>query len=264
MSNSAAKTKRTPSNQSSVVSKCTLVLGLLAKAGQPVGFADIVERSGLVKSSAHRIMAILVTEGLVEHDAQNKTYRLGPKLISWAMTAWRGMDLQKVAAEELERLRETTGHNVELAVRDGERALYLRTFNSYAVRYAAKAGDHAPLHCTAIGKVLTAFLPPPQQSEILSKLKFERYTENSIRDRNALEVDLAHVKSRGYAICDREEFLQVCGIAAPIFDFEQSLQGGFCVWALVNKADMTTMRGFVPLMLNTAERISERFGYRES
>ena len=246
-----------------MVSKCTQVLGLLAEAGHPLAFAEIVERSGLVKSSAHRIMAILATEGLAEHDEERRLYRLGPKLMAWAMAAWRGLDLQEVASAELERLRASTRHNVELAILDGERVLYLRTFASYPVRYAAKAGDHAPLHCTAIGKALTAFLPPVRRRALLSKTRYEKFTEHSIQDRKAFEKDLATIRARGYATCDREEFLQVCGIAAPILDFERSLQGAFCVWALTSKADMNRMKGFVPQVLETSDRISARLGYQK-
>lgn len=261
MTNSAPKDRRTPSNQSSVVSKCAHVLDILAEAGQPLSFAEIAERSGYVKSSAHRIVGILVTEGLAEFDQRSKAYRLGPKLMSWAMTAWRGTDLQQVAAEELERLRELTGHNVELAVRDVERVLYLRTFNSYLVRHAAKAGDHAALHCTAIGKALTAFLPSAQRKELIGKLNFEQYTENSVRNAFAFEAQLEQIRKQGFATCDREEFLQVCGIAAPIFDFEQSVQGAFCVWAQTDQADLAALQDFVPAILETANRISERLGH---
>ncbi len=263
MTNPDRKAQRTPSNQSSVVSKCTRLLDILADAGKPLSFAEIVARSGFVKSSAHRIIAIMLTEGLAEYDDRAKTYWIGPKLMSWAMRAWRSTDLQSVAADELERLREATGHNVELAVRDGERVLYLRTFNSYPVRLAAKAGDHAPLHCTAIGKALTAFLPEHEQAGVVEGIEFRPFTEYSCTDRTSFEEELDQVRKQGYAVCDREEFLQVCGIAAPIFDFEQSVQGAFCVWALTDRAGMDFVRGFVPLVLDTAQRISARLGYQD-
>ncbi|MBZ8132729.1 IclR family transcriptional regulator [Afifella sp. IM 167] len=259
----SGEARRTPSNQSSIVAKCTQILDILSNAGRPLSFAEIVARSGLVKSSAHRIIAILLTEGLAEHDEHAKTYRVGPRLMGWALRTWHSSDLQQAAADELDRLYEATGHNVELGVRSGERVLYLRTFNSYPVRYASKAGDHAPLHCTAIGKALVAFLPAGQRAELIARLTFEKHTEFSIGDRASFEADLAEVRERGYAICDREESLQVCGLAVPVYDFERSVHGAFCLWSLTERAEIGTLRGFAPLLLETAEKISARLGYRQ-
>lgn len=254
------KNKRTPSNQSSVVSKCTSILDILAAADRPLSFAEISERSGLVKSSAHRVVTILLTEGLAEFDSRSKLYRLGPKLMSWALVAWRGNDLQQIARDELEHLREETGHNVELAVRDGTSVLFLRTLSSYPVRIASKAGDLAPLHCTAIGKVLVAFLPDKVRSEVLEKLTFDQFTKKSVRDRDAFEIELSQVRQQSYAVCDQEEFLHVCGIAAPVFGFEKSVRGGISVWSLTSRATIDDMVKLAPQVRAAAERISAKLG----
>ena len=99
----------------------------------------------------------------------------------------------------------------------------------------AHAGDHTPLHCTAVGKVLVAFLPNDERRNLIPRLHLDRYTEETITDRQAFEHEINKVRQQGYGLSDREEFLQVCGIAAPIFDFQGRLAAGICVWSIVER-----------------------------
>jgi DNA-binding IclR family transcriptional regulator len=251
------------SHHSSIVSKCTTILDLLASSRGLLSFIEIVEETGFVKSSTHRILAILQNEGLVELDLREKKYRLGSKLMHWAVMAWRRTDLQQAAIDELEKLCETTGSNVALAIRDGAGALFLRAVNNYQIRYVAKAGDHVPLHCTAVGKVLTAYLPEGQRKNIIDQIKFDRLTENSIIDPLTFESELAKVRQDGYAVCNGEEFLQVLGIAAPIYDFQGEVVASACVWSLSDRVDMAGLEKLVPHLAKSAKSISERLGFRE-
>ena len=247
-------------NPSSVVSKCTRILDLLAEAQRPLSFTEIARQSGFVKSSTHRILAILQSEGLAEFDQRSRAYRMGPKLIAWAMNAWHKTDLQQNAAAELEHLCTTTGYNVALAIRDDDSVLYLRVLDSFPVRHAAKAGEHAPIHCTAVGKALVAFLPDEQRSNLIKRLRLEQFTERSITNATAFARELARVRKRGYSLNDREEFLQVCGIAAPIRDHQAQVAAAVCIWAPVKQADIEVLSGLADLLLDATRRISIRIG----
>ncbi len=249
-----------PSNQSSIVSKCTEVLDILANAGRPLSFTDIQQRSGMVKSSTHRILAVLTSEGLAEQDARTKAYRLGPRLIGWALTAWRSTDLLQIAEPELEALAEASGCNVALAIRDEESVLFLRTLDRFPVRYAAKVGEHAPLHCTAVGKAMIAFMAEDERRRLLAGLTFERYTEHTLLEPAALEADLATVRERGFALCDREEFLQICGVAAPLWDSQRQVAAAVCLWMPIDRKDMASLQGFADALLAACQGISLRLG----
>ena len=260
----AIKKYMSSNNQSSIVSKCTKILDILAEGQRALRFADIVEKSGFVKSSTHRVLAILVGEGLAEYDERNKAYRLGPKLMNWAVSAWRGSDLHQAALVELEELCNATGHNVALAIRDRTSALFLCTFNSYVLRYTEKAGEHAPLHCTAVGKVLIAFLPASQRKKLIEELPLEKFTEHTIVDRLKLEQEIETVREQGYALAEREEFLKVCGIATPVFDFHADVVGSICIWSSDNQADSSAIQSFLPQLCTASENVSNRLGYYSS
>lgn len=245
--------------QSSIVSKCTEVLDILAQAGRPLGFTEIVQQSGFVKSSTHRVLGVLKSEGLIE--TQGKSYLLGPKILNWAARAWHQTDLQQVASGELEALSSATGQNAILAIRHGDTALYLKSVGTYRVRYGSHAGDHTPLHCTAAGKVLVAFLPNEERLNLIPKLSLDRYTEKTIIDRQAFEHEINKVRQQGYGSVDGEEFLQVCGISAPIFDFQGRLAAAIGIWAVTDRADMDALNEHREVILNTARRVSTRLGH---
>ncbi len=248
-------------NQSSIVSKCTRILDLMADTRRPLSFSEIVQRSGFVKSSAHRILSILVGEGLAEYHEQGKVYKLGPRPISWARSAWKRTDIQQIASLEMETLCEQTGMNVALSIQDDDSVLYLRTIDNIPVRYAAHTGEHAPLHCTAAGKVFLAFMRHRQRAALMQRLRFELFTEFTIQDPQLLLKELGQVRQQGYATCFQEEFLQILGIGAPVRNAQGEVAAGVSLWALTEKFSRADMMAQVPAMLDLSERLSYQLGH---
>jgi len=248
-------------NESSIVTKVGQTLDIMTRARRPLTFSELVERTGFVKSSAHRILSIMLGERLLEHDPANKTYSLGPRLIHWAQTAWQRTDLQEVAGPELQRFCERTGLNVALSILDQDKVLYLRTLDALPVRYVAHAGERAPLHCTGVGKVYLAFMPKMRREGLLSRLKLDRYTEHTIQSPKVLAAELERVRARGYGTCDREEFLHVVGMAAPILDSGGEVLAGVSVWTTTEHADMARLEASVQDLLAMTRRISHMMGH---
>ena len=248
-------------NQSSIVSKCIRVIDLVAESKASPGFTEIVERSGYAKSSTHRILGILQSEQLIELDQHTKTYRLGQKFMRWASNSWQKSDIQQAATGLLEELAELSANNVALAIRGDDEILILRTVDKYYVSYVPRPGDRGPAHCTALGKVLLAFQPETQRRQAIARLAMTRFTDKTITDKQTLDETLEQVAKQGFAMADGEEFLQVCGIAAPVFNFQGELAGSICIWSQTDRADLTRLQDHLPELLETCTRISGRLGF---
>lgn len=246
--------------QSSIVTKCGVVLDLLARMRRGVTYSEIVAATGFSKSSGHRILAVLQGEGLVRYEPRDKTYALGSRVMGWAQSAWRNMDLQQASQGELEGLHASSELNIALGILHADSVLYLRTMDNLHVRFASKAGDYAPLHCTAIGKTLLAWQPESLRRELLARLSLERHTEFTIIDRGALESHLGDVRAQGYAIADREEVLQVCGLAAPVFGFDGGIVGAVSLWGPISAAPLDALRAQSGDLLKATRRMSEKMG----
>ncbi len=245
---------------SSIVVKCAKIMDALTHAKRPMGFSDIVAQTGLVKSSCHRILAVLQSERLVEYEKNGRTYKPGPRFQEWARAGFRHPDLQQVVAEPVDRLSEATGFNIALSVLDGDTILYLRTSNYVSVRYAARTGDHAPLHCTAAGKVFLAFMSEKQRNLVLEPAGLEKFTEYTRTNLSELEADLDVVRKQGYAIVVKEEFLQVMGMSAPIWNEQGKVAACLSAWTLTAEYTPEELLANLDLLKQTAAEICNRIG----
>jgi DNA-binding IclR family transcriptional regulator len=248
-------------SESSIVAKCAQVIDILSNARHPLGFKEITEISGMVKSSAHRILSVLLSEELVEYDKSKKVYRIGSRLNAWARAIWRRLDMQMDPVAELEGLCEYTSMNAALSILDGDSVLYMRTLNSVPFRFASQPGDRAPLHYTAPGKVFLANMPAHRRELVMNELRFDRMTEFTILDRERLQSELDVICKRGYGLAVQEEHFQVIGMAAPIRDVQGDVAACLSLWTLIDESSAKKLEEFAPDLIATTERISRQSGY---
>lgn len=246
--------------QSSIVTKCATLLDQLSESPDPLTFSEIVDRSGYNKSSVHRIIAVLMGEELVSFDTLTKTYHLGSRPMRWARAAWQKTDLQLITDAELIQLRNMTGMNVAVSIRTEDSVMYIRTMDVRSVRYAAKIGQQAPLHATAAGKLFLAHDEDQARCGLPDGYDMEKLTEYTITAKGALKTELKRIRKAGYARCDREEFLQISGIAAPVFDYQSNIIAAISLWAPSKLASLKTVESHAANLLDAASAISARFG----
>ena len=247
---------------SSIVSKTAMVLDLICARSEPLSFTQVAKATGLQKSATHRILSILREERLVAYDAANQTYSAGNRLTGWAAGVFRTNDLPALCESAMEQLSAQTGAHVALSILDGTSVLYLKTVDAREpYRMAARVGERSPLHATAAGKVMLAHQSPAKQEAVMAELALERYTEFTVTTVEALNTDLANIRARGFALCDREEFLQVAGISAPIFGAQGTPVGAISLWDLVERHDIAALCLNAPSLQETCRMLSERLGH---
>lgn len=247
---------------SSIVTRSAMVLDTVCASPAPLNQAQIAAETGLPKSSTHRLLSILLGEGMLAFDPRRQTYGPGRRLIRWAASAFRTDDLPALASGALETLAERTGSHAALAILDGTTALYLKTvYSGLRFRLAPRVGEGSPAHACAAGKALLAGLQRGQRDAVLSALAYERLTENTILRRDAFEADLRQVVERGFATCDREEYLQVVGMSAPVFDATGDTVAAVSLWNSVDRETMDSLVRHRGQLLDAAAAISRRLGY---
>ncbi len=251
----------TRSTGSSIVKKCALVLDVISQSRRPLAFAEIVAQTDFVKSSCHRILAVLQSEEMIQYDKDSRTYHTGPRLRQWARSSWHRTDLQDAAAGIMEALSDQTGMNTALSILDDQHILYLRTFDHVPIRLAARAGDRAPLHCTAAGKMNLVHMTPHRRAEMLENLNLEKFTEYTKTTVADLEEEFSAIEKDGYALAIREEYLHVIGAAAAIRDNHGALTACLSLWTLTDNANPEDLRENVPSLMTSARRISELIGW---
>ncbi|MGY1814086.1 IclR family transcriptional regulator [Blastococcus sp. SYSU D00820] len=186
--------------------------------------AQITRRTGLPRSSAHRMLEQLVAHRWLRRT--DRTYELGTRLLELGSLAVHQDRLHQAALPVLHELQDVTGLVVHLAVLDGPDVIYLEKIGGrFATRLPSRVGGRQPAHCTSVGKVLLGFGPHGTVRRVLDGQLPQR-TTRSITSVAVLERELAKVREYGVAY-DKEEALPGVGcVAAPI------VSGGHAVAAV--------------------------------
>jgi DNA-binding IclR family transcriptional regulator len=194
------------------------VLEVLGQSDAPLSLADICQKMGLHKSTAHRSLMVLERSALIERTQENR-FRLGLKLYELGNRAVEQIDLRARVQPFFRRLAVQVGETVHLSVLQKTSIVYLdKVEPNRRVCMSSKLGTSNPVYCTSMGKAMLAFQPEDVIDQIVGKIRFVRYTHKTLASRETLLKNLERVRRRGYAIDDEEIEVGVRCIGAPIFD----------------------------------------------
>ncbi len=187
------------------VGKALDVLDMVARAGQPARFSDLMLQSDYPKATLYRLLQTLTNQGMLSLDPDTGTYALGVRLVRLAHAAWAQSSLAPIALPYLDELARKTGETIHLAQMDLGQVLYVDKRNAARpVDMFAQAGKVGPAYCTGVGKAMLAYLPPDALEDALARQSFHRHTPNTLASRDALVAELKLIRARGHA-WDREE-----------------------------------------------------------
>ena len=201
-----------------LLGKACDILEIVGHSPGTVGQAALAEKTGIPRATLYRILAALISRGLLRSDPLSQNYTLGFNFLELAQNAWSSSDLAAIASVELRRLRDLTGETSYLAVQEGSHVLALGRFESaHDRRSNARLGALKPMHCTSQGKAILAYLSQSQLDQVLGA-ELAAFTDNTITDADQLKANLAIVRARGYAIDDEEIVLGTRCVGAAIRD----------------------------------------------
>lgn len=244
-----------------MISKAITLLSLIGQAKRPLTFSELVKQSALSKSTVHRILNILMDEGMVQHHAGMKVYLLGHRAFDILKQAYGGYDLQSLSVDGMIALQKATGRNVSISVADGDYAVVLRAFDaSDDFGGHSRPGLREPLHVCAAGKALVAHLPPPLFDAKFEKYDFFSRSPHTITSLDAFRDDLEHARARGYATSNREEYDYICGIAAPIFNYVGEVIASINIWGTVEETSLAQLETHADELIEVTQQITGLIG----
>lgn len=225
------------------------------------GVTDLARRLGIAKSTAHRLLATLTDEGLLEQDPTTGRYRLGLVVFDMAAAA-QSVDLHEAVLAPMTELRNRTGETVQVAVLDGREVVYVERLDSpNTLRLFIEVGRRNSAHSTGCGKALLAFLPPDQLERVLRNWKLTEKTVHTITDLSVLRADLAEARRRGYAVNRRESEAGIISVAAPIRDVSGRTVAAISVAGPAERLEPHELK-LAQATIECAALTSRRLGYR--
>ena len=173
------------------------------------------------------------------------------------------LDIRRLSLPYLRELNQQTRETIHLTVRHGLSAVYVEKLDSTEpLRIHSRIGASVPLYCTAVGKVMLAYMPQEERDRVLPELGVKRLTPNTVGNLQELKTELYRVRKNGYA-CDLEEHeMHIRCVAAPIWDHTGSVQSSLSITAPVVRMPVTRLRQLAPLIQAAGLQISRELGYQ--
>ena len=198
-----------------MLDKAMTLLGCFRPEGGRLRLADLAARTGLAKSTVHRLAADLVRLGLLERTGEE--YQLGGLLFEFGTLVPRRQDLRETALPFLQDLFGATQETVHLGIRDVRSVVYLERIHGHEVLpLPSRVGGSLPLTCTGVGKALLAFSPDTLTEEVL-RGPLPRLTPQSVTDPARLRAMLDQARVAGLAYEEQEAVVGVSCVASPVF-----------------------------------------------
>jgi len=224
---------------------------------------DISERLGLNKSRVFRILYTFEQHHFVEQDPVSKQYHLGLQLMALSEAVRRGLDLVAIADPIMDELVEQSGETIHLSVLDGRQAVCVAKRESkHSVRLHAEIGKSMPLHAGGAPKVLLAYLPVEEQSQIIHEEELFPITDRTITNPEQLEEALARIRRDGYAVSIGELDPGAHSVAAPIRNKTGRVTAAISIAGPSHRFSDDKVQLFSQLVCRAALQVSRRLGYR--
>ncbi len=197
----------------SLLQRSALVLDAFP-GGTGLSLAEVAARTGLPRSTTHRVLTALVELGWLSRTGSK--FELGLALFELGERVGLKYRLRSAALPFMQDLYAVTGETVHLAIRDGSEAVYVEKIHGHAaLPLPSQIGGRLPLTCTAVGKALLALEHPDIRAQVLG-LPLRSYTRNSVTDPVRLARELDAVRRTGVAVEREEAALGGCCLASPV------------------------------------------------
>lgn len=207
-----------PPNGLKTVEKSLGILELLLAAQEGVSIGQIVERTGMHRASANRLLTTLHRLNWIERPTSKPIFRMSLRLYALAHVFVQSYGLVERVQPLLTELSVRSRETVHLGILDGWQVLHIgRQESPERVGVASRIGSRGWAHTTSLGKVLLA-----EQSEVflrayITETGLPRMTEHSITTPEAFWEEIARIRHQGYSIDNEEDSIGVrcLGIALP-------------------------------------------------
>lgn len=230
-----------------------------------LGVTELSKRLKLHKNNVFRLLATLESRGYIEQNKVTENYRLGLKTLELGQTFIKQMGLLRQSKPVIEDLVKICNETTYVAVLKDFHIIYLDSVETtMTVRVVPRVGSRLPAYCTAAGKVQIAYMSGEEIDHYLPNRELEKFTANTISDREVLKKQLAEIAEQGYAIDNEELDEGVKCVSAPIRDYTRRIIGAVSISGpSMRFSDERISKELLPLAIKAAEEISTKLGYQK-
>ena len=247
-----------------VIDRAAQILDCFGFDHQELSVIEIGAKTGLHRSTAHRILMALEYNDLIKQNPSTGKYHLGIKLFKLGHQAVSQLNLREICRPFLSRLMNDTKETIHLAVLDDDQVLYLdKVEGPHALRMPSRVGRYIPTYCTSLGKAMLSCLDDQEVKSILRRQTLKPHTENTVKNINQLLADLRSVRKRGYAVDNEEIEIGLRCVGAPLRDYTGGMVGAISVAAPSARLSEKNTPVIGRMVIAIAAGISQKLGFEK-
>jgi IclR family transcriptional regulator, KDG regulon repressor len=241
--------------------KALRILLHVGQSDSEMGVTQLASALNLNKATVHRLLKAMEKFELIEKNPESEKYRLGLKLLELGTRVMHSRTLQSEAHRFLLDLAHRSSESISFAAALSGGVVCLDRVDSpnTVIGIRTPVGARFPAHCTAIGKLVLAYLPDQEVETIVHSAGLTRFTPFTITRLAQLKENLVQVRQRGYSIDGQELERGLSGVAAPVLSRDGRLLAGVGMAGPTLRFRGKELRQKIEQVRETAAKIAATF-----
>lgn len=243
------------------IDKATFILDTIKESNSSLNLTTLSNYTNISKNNLKKYLVSFVRNGFLVFDEADKTYSLGPKLISLGLRALNQLDLFAFIDSYISKIKNLLNKPVALAVWADNRPVITRFQKSNnPININMEIGYSPPLLVSSVGKCFAAFSSPELIKDIM-ETEIKEFNLN----KNNVEQELISISKKGYSFREKE-YEHIPGnrsISAPIFDVSGNIIAAICILGFANDLSMEPESNDVKVLQQITQEVSFNSIYKE-
>ena len=162
-----------------------MVLAKVGASSAPSTLTQIADSCGLNRTATQRFLYTLTELGYLQRF--DKKYSAGTRAITLCVNSLNNFSLRNIAKPYLDEFSLKYNVTINLQILDNDQVIliYRREIDRF-LKYDLEVGSRLPVHCTAGGKIMLAYLPDDKLRQLLGNINYISLTPNTITSQKRL------------------------------------------------------------------------------
>lgn len=228
-------------------------------------FQEIIDLSGMPKTSVYRMVSSLESMGFLEKGSDLK-YRLGLIFLKYGSLVSARLDIRRIAYPIMKELHDDVEEAVNLSIRqnDEDETIYIEKIDlKQKVRVYTAVGRRSPLYAGASSRAILAFLSDKMIKDYMERTEFKPLSKGTITDKEVFWRKIEETRANGYAVSHSELHDYTSEVAVPIFDYKGDVVASLSIVGMEANFHEENIKIFANKLLVAADRISSQLYYQK-
>jgi IclR family transcriptional regulator, KDG regulon repressor len=246
-------------NISGTVNKAIDVLEIFLQKDGDLSLTELSEMTGFNKATVYRLVSTLVKRRFLYQVRKNGRYSLGLKMIDCSAAIRRNLKFIDLSYLYLGKINAAHNTAVNLTILDVDKSLMVEEvgISSQGIPASTMISKRLPLHCTACGKVLLAFMPEKDRRLLYSRNSLKAFTRNTIIDVFQLERELEQIRKDGVAY-DKEDYKPgLWAIAVPVYSAKNEIIAAASIIVPPSRTDSESIKYLTGVIKTCGKELSQ-------